>query len=231
MHTPDEAVDELEHAARSSASGRGAWPASCSARSRRSADADPELAQYAVWTDTFGLDSAYDYDPVWQKCRELGIAPAFHSAADGLAEPGVDLELRVQPRRHARREPPRAGQVAVPRRRHPPLPRPQLRVPRGRRGVGGRRSTPTSSGTGRSATATRMRRLDPDARRPGRVRRAASRATAASGRRWRRPPTTLPGRRTSTRSTSSRRAASSGRRTSASCSVPLLLRLRGRRPA
>ncbi len=36
-----------------------------------------------MWTDTFGLDSAYDYDPVWQKCRELGIAPAFHSSAMG----------------------------------------------------------------------------------------------------------------------------------------------------
>ena len=44
---------------------------------------DPELAQYAVWTDTFGLDSAHDYDPVWATCRELGIAPAFHSAAMG----------------------------------------------------------------------------------------------------------------------------------------------------
>ena len=31
----------------------------------------------------FGLDSTYDYDPVWQKCRELGIAPAFHSSAMG----------------------------------------------------------------------------------------------------------------------------------------------------
>ena len=43
-------------------------------------------------------------------------------------------------------------------RRFPDL---QLRVPRGRGGVGGRRSTPTSSGTGRSATAPPCGRLDP----------------------------------------------------------------------
>lgn len=36
------------------------------------------------WYDTLGLDSAYNYDPVWQKCVELGIAPTFHSAARGM---------------------------------------------------------------------------------------------------------------------------------------------------
>jgi len=30
--------------------------------------------------DVFGLDSAYDYDPVWATCVELGVAPAFHSS-------------------------------------------------------------------------------------------------------------------------------------------------------
>lgn len=30
------------------------------------------------WIDTFGLDSAYDYDPVWRRCAELDIAPTFH---------------------------------------------------------------------------------------------------------------------------------------------------------
>ncbi len=28
----------------------------------------------------FGVDSAYDYDPLWAKCVELGIAPVFHSS-------------------------------------------------------------------------------------------------------------------------------------------------------
>ena len=30
--------------------------------------------------DTFGVDSAFDYDPLWAKCVELGIAPVFHSS-------------------------------------------------------------------------------------------------------------------------------------------------------
>src|SRR5207249_2423149 len=31
----------------------------------------------------FGIDSEYDYDPVWAKCVELGVAPSFHSAGMG----------------------------------------------------------------------------------------------------------------------------------------------------
>jgi predicted TIM-barrel fold metal-dependent hydrolase len=30
--------------------------------------------------DTFGVDSLYDYDPLWAKCVELGVAPVFHSS-------------------------------------------------------------------------------------------------------------------------------------------------------
>jgi hypothetical protein len=33
--------------------------------------------------DTFGPESPYDYDPVWAKCVELGVAPTFHSSAMG----------------------------------------------------------------------------------------------------------------------------------------------------
>jgi hypothetical protein len=29
------------------------------------------------------IDSPYDYNPVWKKCVELGIAPTFHSSASG----------------------------------------------------------------------------------------------------------------------------------------------------
>ena len=37
-----------------------------------------EAARFAVYQDVIGLDSEYDYDPVWAKCLELGIAPSFH---------------------------------------------------------------------------------------------------------------------------------------------------------
>ena len=33
-----------------------------------------------MWYDVLGFDSEHDYDPVWAKCVELGIAPTFHSA-------------------------------------------------------------------------------------------------------------------------------------------------------
>jgi predicted TIM-barrel fold metal-dependent hydrolase len=40
-----------------------------------------EAKRFAVWKDVIGLDSEYDYDPVWAKCLELNIAPSFHSGA------------------------------------------------------------------------------------------------------------------------------------------------------
>src|SRR5260370_7955741 len=41
-------------------------------------------ADHAYWLDTFCLDSAYDYDPVWAKCVELKVPPTFHSSTQGL---------------------------------------------------------------------------------------------------------------------------------------------------
>ena len=42
--------------------------------------ADPEIRQYAYWIDTLGIDSAYDYDPVWGAFVELGVAVTSHGA-------------------------------------------------------------------------------------------------------------------------------------------------------
>src|SRR5438552_4857530 len=36
------------------------------------------------WCDTFGLDSEYDYDPVWRRCEQLGFAVTAHG---GMALP------------------------------------------------------------------------------------------------------------------------------------------------
>ena len=36
-----------------------------------------------MWLDQYGIDSAYDYDPVWARCRELGVSVAFHSGSIG----------------------------------------------------------------------------------------------------------------------------------------------------
>ena len=35
------------------------------------------------WIDTLAHDSLYDYDPVWRRCAELGVAPTFHAGAQG----------------------------------------------------------------------------------------------------------------------------------------------------
>jgi predicted TIM-barrel fold metal-dependent hydrolase len=38
------------------------------------------------WIDTYGLDSAFDYDPVWAKAIELGFPLSAHSAAMGFTD-------------------------------------------------------------------------------------------------------------------------------------------------
>jgi predicted TIM-barrel fold metal-dependent hydrolase len=74
--TPDEAIDELEHAV--GALGlkaivlTGVIPRS----HRRDGVAVP-------WIDTLGHDSAHDYDPVWVACERLYVTPAFHGIGYG----------------------------------------------------------------------------------------------------------------------------------------------------
>jgi hypothetical protein len=36
------------------------------------------------WYDPIAIDSAYDYEPVWAKLRELRIAPSFHNGARSI---------------------------------------------------------------------------------------------------------------------------------------------------
>jgi predicted TIM-barrel fold metal-dependent hydrolase len=79
MHTPDEAIAELEFA--TSELGLKAFmfggPIS---RPIPGLDAPTRVAR---WLDTLGVDSLYDYDPVWAKCVELGVSPTFHTASMG----------------------------------------------------------------------------------------------------------------------------------------------------
>jgi predicted TIM-barrel fold metal-dependent hydrolase len=84
MQTPEEAIDELEYVTGT----LGYKAAILSGHAKRPLPPNPggsaaDVPRGAVWLDTFGLDSPYDYDPVWQKCQELGIAPVFHSSAMG----------------------------------------------------------------------------------------------------------------------------------------------------
>src|SRR4051812_13584985 len=84
MHTPEEAVAELEYAVTT----LGFKAVLCAGYVQRPfdalADKDPEVSRYAFWLDQFGLDSKYDYDPVWAKAQELGVSVAFHSGFIGM---------------------------------------------------------------------------------------------------------------------------------------------------
>jgi len=71
MLDPKLAVAELEYAVRE----LGFKTAVFAGHARRSIGAGG-----AYRLDTFGVDSAFDYDPLWAKCVELGIAPVFHSS-------------------------------------------------------------------------------------------------------------------------------------------------------
>jgi hypothetical protein len=70
MDTPEMAVAELRHAAIE----LGMTSVVLAGNVARSVPAG------GTRLDVFGLDSAYDYDPVWATCVELGLAPAFHSS-------------------------------------------------------------------------------------------------------------------------------------------------------
>ncbi len=75
MHTPDEAIEELEHAV----SQLGLKVVTIAGFVERRVKSPPPGSREPYWYDSFGLDSEYDYDPVWAKCVELGVAPTVHS--------------------------------------------------------------------------------------------------------------------------------------------------------
>src|SRR5216684_8216604 len=79
MHTPKEAIAELEYAV-GELGLKAIMMASYVRRPIKAAmRISPEAGRYSYWIDTFGLDSEYNYDPVWAKCLELKVSPTFHS--------------------------------------------------------------------------------------------------------------------------------------------------------
>ena len=73
-HTPEEAIAELEHAVEQ----LGLKAAMLNSYVAR---AEPDGR---VWTDVLGLDSQHDYDPLWQRFVDLGVAVTVHSPSMGL---------------------------------------------------------------------------------------------------------------------------------------------------
>ena len=78
MHTPDEAIAELEHV--KSLGLKTVVMGSMIRRPIPGLARRGERNRHAVIYDVLGIDSAYNYDRVWAKCVELGFAPTFHTA-------------------------------------------------------------------------------------------------------------------------------------------------------
>ncbi|MDE0420495.1 MAG: amidohydrolase family protein [Gammaproteobacteria bacterium] len=85
MHHPEEAIAELEHAVGELGLKAVMLNSMIDRPIAKVAEERPDAADLAVWYDVIGLDSDYDYDPVWEKCRELGVSPTFHRGSRGRA--------------------------------------------------------------------------------------------------------------------------------------------------
>jgi len=84
MHTPEEAIAELEYVTKQLGSKVCMFGSGIARPIPAAKGIDPQVARHAVFYDQFGLDSDHDYDPVWKKCQELGIAPTFHTGGRGF---------------------------------------------------------------------------------------------------------------------------------------------------
>jgi len=78
--TPDEALEELEYAVKQ----RGFKAIMLRGNQERPIPSAAEGIdrQKAAWyCDTIALDSPYNYEPLWQRCVELGVAVTQHSGS------------------------------------------------------------------------------------------------------------------------------------------------------
>jgi hypothetical protein len=83
MHTPDEAIAELEYSVKELGL-KVALMTALIPRPFDTSEAAPAGARRPAWPDVFGIDSPYNYDPVWAKCVELGVMPTFHAGTRGI---------------------------------------------------------------------------------------------------------------------------------------------------
>jgi predicted TIM-barrel fold metal-dependent hydrolase len=80
MGNPQEALEELEYVVHT----LGTKAIMIGGFVQRPTPGVPdELLWETGWLDTFGIDSAYDYDPLWAKCQEYGLVVAEHTIGMG----------------------------------------------------------------------------------------------------------------------------------------------------
>jgi predicted TIM-barrel fold metal-dependent hydrolase len=93
MHDPDEAVAELRHCKELGLK-VVFFPEGVSRPLDEPAGADCSpwlIPGQAFWFDSFGLDSEYNYDPVWAECVALGFVATFHGGM--TCRPGVHWSI------------------------------------------------------------------------------------------------------------------------------------------
>lgn len=78
MFSPEEAIEELDYAVTE----LGLKTAMLSGVIPRSVPGAEDV-RGATWLDSLAHDSDADYDPLWKRCEELGIAPTFHASGMG----------------------------------------------------------------------------------------------------------------------------------------------------
>src|SRR4029434_10581491 len=84
MHTPEEAIEELEFASRQ----LGYRVVMLGSLIRRPIPAlveeHPEAAKFVEWYDPIAVDSEHEYDPGWPRPRELRTPPSCHNGARSI---------------------------------------------------------------------------------------------------------------------------------------------------
>ena len=160
MYTPEEAIEELEFVVKQ----LGYKVVMVGGLMRRRVpaleDENPEASKHVEWYDVVGLDSPYDYDPVWAKCLELKVAPSFHNGARSILlrnSPSNFCYNHIGHFASAGHAVAKAMFLGGVTRRFPQLNSPSSKAAR----AGPACCTPISSATGRSATGRRSRARTP----------------------------------------------------------------------
>ncbi len=82
--TPTEAIRELDYAVLELGFRAVVIPSYVPRTVAGFEGADAETRRWATWFDTYGIDSAYDYDPFWSRCLELGVSVTVHSQGNDI---------------------------------------------------------------------------------------------------------------------------------------------------
>ena len=90
MNTPEEALEEIDYVTAQLGMKVVMMGSMIKRPIPAAVEQHPGTEEIATWRDVLGLDSEYDYDPVWEKCVELRLSPTFHTGSRGYA-------LRISP--------------------------------------------------------------------------------------------------------------------------------------